>query len=134
MRGNDYENKLWKSQYMKFKKYTKKDLLINHCLAVTILVSFFYILNSTSKKRNVDRTKAIFNHQQTAFAKVVDESFNKGHSVKYIFYYKNNKYENWMGDYAENYKLGRCYTVLFDSTDPETAYINLPVVDSCPKN
>ena len=112
-------------------KYSKKETVLNICIGILIVISFFYLLDFISKRRRDNRMKAIAGHQQTGLAKVIDQSFNKGHSVKYVFYYKNVQYENWMGDYPENFKLDHCYTVWFDSTDPKTAYISLPT-EHCP--
>lgn len=116
----------------KLKKLSYKQIALTSIVAALILLIFFYALNLFSKKQRQNLHQSVSDNKAISIGKVVDESFAKGHSIKYTFSYKGKSYESWMGDDDIQFKVSKCYLVWFDSTNPQSCILKHAIVNDCP--
>ena len=83
------------------------------------------------RQGNIKRDIKIQTNFKIDTCEIVDESYQKGHSVKYEFSFNGKVYDGWYGDYEKQLKRGQLFLVEFDSLDPSNNRIRTDVCYNC---
>ena len=88
-------------------------------LAAVIAYALFLLIKYLVDKEDKERDVRIEHNFKTDTCKIVNHSYQKGHSVEYEFYFNGNAYGGWYSDYDKKIKTGQLFRVEFDSTNPK---------------